>query len=243
MGICGMVSVTFRQKSAEEVVALAVRYGMRGIEWGGDVHVPCGGLARAREVGEMTRGSGLETFSYGSYFRVGDEGFSAVADTALELGCRTVRIWAPAKASAQCSEKEFARAAEALAAVCETARRSHVLVCLEFHNGTMNDCAEGFYKLRGAGAADLKTYWQPLYLRRRNLQEIAALNTNIENVHVYHWIYSDPVQRRLLEEAEDDWKEYAALLGAKKFLLEFCKDDAEENFARDARTLHKLLGE
>lgn len=240
----GMVSVTFRQKSVREVIALAQQNNLRGIEWGGDVHVPCGDLVKAREVGRMTRDAALENFSYGSYFRVGDADFDAAVETAIALGCRVIRIWAPPIASALCSPEDFARAADLLAQVCEAAARCGMLVCLEYHNGTMNDCADGFYRLAAnVRATNLKTYWQPLYGRERNLQEIAALGDKIENVHVYHWIYKDPVQRKLLEEAAGDWRDYIDLLGARNYLLEFCKDDTEDNFVRDAKTLRKLLGE
>ena len=46
----GLVSITFREKSPEEIVGLVVEAGLDGIEWGGDVHVPHGDLAKAREV-------------------------------------------------------------------------------------------------------------------------------------------------------------------------------------------------
>lgn len=239
----GMVSVTFRRKSVSEIIALARQNNLFGIEWGGDVHVPCGDLAKAREVGRLTRDAALENFSYGSYFRVGDADFNAAAETALALGCRVVRIWAPPKASALCSPEDFARAAEQLGQVCESAARCGILVCLEYHNGTMNDCADGFYRLSAhVRTANLKTYWQPLYGRERNLREIAALGDKIENVHVYHWIYKDIVQRKLLEEGAEDWRSYIDVLGARSYLLEFCKDDAVDNFVRDAQALRKLLG-
>lgn len=38
----GLVSVTFRQKSVEEIAALTAEAGLSGVEWGGDVHVPPG---------------------------------------------------------------------------------------------------------------------------------------------------------------------------------------------------------
>ena len=42
----GLVSVTFRQKSVEEIAALTAEAGLSGVEWGGDVH----GLPGDREA-------------------------------------------------------------------------------------------------------------------------------------------------------------------------------------------------
>ncbi len=50
----GLVSITCRKLTPQEVVSLCARAGVRGIEWGGDVHVPAGDVALAREVGALT---------------------------------------------------------------------------------------------------------------------------------------------------------------------------------------------
>ena len=47
--IC-LTSVTFRRMKPEEILRVAARAGIEGIEWGGDVHVPAGDLAAARRV-------------------------------------------------------------------------------------------------------------------------------------------------------------------------------------------------
>ena len=60
----GICSVTFRDKSPEEVIALSVASGLKGIEWGADVHVPLGDLEHTLRVGELTRAAGLEVAGY-----------------------------------------------------------------------------------------------------------------------------------------------------------------------------------
>ena len=55
----GLVSITFRQLQPREIITLVQKSGLKGIEWGGDVHVPHGNLHAAREVGHMTREAGL----------------------------------------------------------------------------------------------------------------------------------------------------------------------------------------
>ena len=46
----GLTSVTFRQKTIDEIVALARKAQLDGIEWGGDVHVPAGDVQAARHA-------------------------------------------------------------------------------------------------------------------------------------------------------------------------------------------------
>lgn len=36
----GLTSISFRGKTCTEVIGLAKKAGLDGIEWGGDVHVP-----------------------------------------------------------------------------------------------------------------------------------------------------------------------------------------------------------
>ncbi|MBD3315040.1 MAG: sugar phosphate isomerase/epimerase, partial [Chitinivibrionales bacterium] len=89
MLIPGLVSITFRRLSPSRIVGCAHGAGLASVEWGGDIHAPPGDLARAREVGSMTREAGLAVAAYGSYYRVGEnEGggltFESVLETALE---------------------------------------------------------------------------------------------------------------------------------------------------------------
>jgi sugar phosphate isomerase/epimerase len=66
----GLVSITFRALAPHEVVDLVVRAGLKGVEWGGDVHVPHGDEVRAKEVAALTREAGLCCCAYGSYYRL-----------------------------------------------------------------------------------------------------------------------------------------------------------------------------
>jgi sugar phosphate isomerase/epimerase len=68
----GLLSVTFRQLPVEQIVSLAVSAGLESIEWGGDIHVPPGNLARARHVKQLCDDAKLEISAYGSYYRAGD---------------------------------------------------------------------------------------------------------------------------------------------------------------------------
>ncbi|MNI10046.1 hypothetical protein D3C73_631400 [compost metagenome] len=50
----GLVSVTFRRLSVEEIVMMVQKAGLQDIEWGGDIHVPHGNFQRAHEVAKLT---------------------------------------------------------------------------------------------------------------------------------------------------------------------------------------------
>ena len=54
----GLVSITFRNLSVQEISGLAAKSGLVGIEWGGDVHVPHGDVGAARKVRKLTVDAG-----------------------------------------------------------------------------------------------------------------------------------------------------------------------------------------
>ncbi len=101
----GLVSVTFRQLSVQDIVNLTARAGLDAIEWGGDVHVPHGDLNAARAARIATEHAGLRVAAYGSYYRAGhaDTGpFEDVLASAVELGAPCIRIWAGRQGSGHC---------------------------------------------------------------------------------------------------------------------------------------------
>ena len=67
----GIVSVTFRQFTPEKIIELAKENGLSYIEWGSDVHVPAGNMEKAAEVATLMEKAGMESVSYGTYYRLG----------------------------------------------------------------------------------------------------------------------------------------------------------------------------
>ena len=51
--IKGLVSISFRSKSVEEIALAARDAGLEAIEWGGDVHTPHGDIAAAHNAREI----------------------------------------------------------------------------------------------------------------------------------------------------------------------------------------------
>ena len=134
----GLVSISFRKLTPEEIVPLAVRCGLECIEWGSDVHVPVGDSERARQVGELTRQAGLEVSCYGSYYRLTDaEGApDDVVATAKALGAPLIRVWAGILGSAAATEADRAM-------VVRNARR---IADLAAADGITEAVAENIYR-------------------------------------------------------------------------------------------------
>src|SRR5262245_53309073 len=235
----GLVSVTFRQLTPAEIIALSVEHGMRAIEWGGDVHVPVGDLARAREVATQCADAGIGVEAYGSYYRTTGE-FGPVLETAIALGATRVRVWAGERGSAE--ESDRGRVVRALRGVVGDAQRAGVEVAVEYHANTLTDSLVSATKLLGE-VPGLRSYWQPPIGSTLGdaldavpiLQPVAA--------HVFSW---DDVGRRLpLVSRERLWRaviaELRALPGTRYALLEFVRDDDPLVFGVDAAVLRGWL--
>lgn len=244
----GLCSITFRDLAPAEIVSLAKQAGIEGIEWGGDIHVPHGDLAKAREVRQMTADAGIAMPSYGSYYRVGagePAPFEAVLATAVELGAPVVRVWAGEKGSAEADAPYRAMVEKDSFAIAELARQAGVAVAYEYHGKTLTDTLDSTLSLLQAVApAGMKTYWQPRGAggRAGNLHELSAVLPHLSHVHCYWWVGHT---RLPLAGGAADWKEYlvtaARADGDRTVYIEFVRDDAPANFLTDAATLKDWL--
>ncbi len=192
----GLCSVTFRTKTVAKIISLSAKQGLDCIEWGGDIHVPCGKTARAEKVGAATVKAGLGVYSYGSYFRCDDlDKFERTSDTAYALGAKIIRVWAGTKDAEKCSEEDFLRLTETLRRCCDFAQKRGQTVACEFHGGTYNNGRENALRLiKSVDRKNFKTYWQPIYWKkfvsdeervRDNIDTIVALSPYIACVHAY----------------------------------------------------------
>ncbi|MBC7809125.1 MAG: TIM barrel protein [Akkermansiaceae bacterium] len=260
----GLCSVTLRKHSAPEVIRLAAQAGLSGIEWGGDVHVPPGDLANARNVGAQTRDAGLAVISYGSYYRLAHseaEGmaFAAVLETALALEAPVVRTWAGTKSPEKASPAEKAAVVADAVRIASLAHSAGVRVALEFHANTLTetlDSAQGL--LRAANHANLYTLWQPIYWGdgatvAANEAILRALLPRMAHLHVFTWEQKTPgvTERFPLAHGETAWRQYLSLLTANPaedahtrwLCLEFVAGDSPDNLSADAATLKHWLSD
>lgn len=248
----GLVSITFRSLPALEVLDLAARTGLAGIEWGGDVHVPHGDLETARKIGEATRERGLAVEAYGSYYRLAEsegEGlsFDAVAETACALGAPVIRVWPGRRGSAEADEA-YREAIVRDALRCgETARRAGLAIAYECHANSLTDSASSLRDLlRASEHPGVLTLWQPPNGRplEECMESLAAALPRLAHIHVFHW-WPAADTRRPLAEGADRWRAYiGAIVRAGRspaFLLEFVPGDDPAILAREAETLKSWL--
>ncbi|MFG1621255.1 sugar phosphate isomerase/epimerase family protein [Kribbella sp. NPDC049227] len=247
MGVrTGLVSVTFRQLPADEVVELAAKAGLGAIEWGGDVHVPLGNLVTAKRVRALCEVHGLGIAAYGSYLRAGsidrEEMRSAVA-TAEALGAPRIRVWAGNVGTAQAGVGDRMAVTRGLAELADVAASSGIEIAMEFHRNTLTDEVDSTITLLlDVGAPNLKTYWQPPVDLddAQCLDQLEALMPWLTTVHVFSWWPSNT--RLPLAGRESLWRPVLDRLAAEpreiNALLEFVADDSPEQLAKDAADLH-----
>jgi 3-dehydroshikimate dehydratase len=236
----GLVSVTFRQLVPVEIIDLVVAHGLRAVEWGGDVHVPVGDLAVAREVGRRCADAGIAVEAYGSYYR-GTGDFGPVLETAIALGAPRVRVWAGKLGSGE--ETDRAAVVAELRRAAELAADVGVEVAVEYHANTLTDTLPSALELFREVPA-LKPYWQPPVGSSLQDALVAVPALAPVTAHVFSW--DDAGRRLALADRAELWRpvlaELAALPGTRYALLEFVRDDDPRAFAEDAAVLRRWLG-
>ena len=118
----GVASVTFRNKTSEEVVEIAKKAGVSYIEWGADVHVKT--FADAEKVKKLCDENNIKISSYGSYYRVGShkkEEWENICKNAHVMGADSVRVWLGKKDSEETSEEEYGNLLSDLEFMCDKA--------------------------------------------------------------------------------------------------------------------------
>ncbi|MBR6374393.1 MAG: sugar phosphate isomerase/epimerase [Victivallales bacterium] len=236
----GLLSVTFRDLPFERIIELAVKAGLEGIEWGGDVHVVPGDLEAAERIGKATRDAGLRVYSYGSYWR-GDSEPTMIAETASALGAQWIRIWAGRLGSSECPPEMRREIAANLRGLCRCS--NGLQVAAEWHPDTLTDTAASAARLlEDVGEGNFFCYFQRNSHISDNLGELASFpKGRIRAVHVQQY---ENGQRFPLAKGMVEWRKLLAMIPEEApALLEFVKGNSEEQFFEDARVLRQLAGE
>jgi sugar phosphate isomerase/epimerase len=258
----GLCSITFRSLDADAVLALAVRAGVEGIEWGADGHVPPGGGAAVEQLAARCRDAGIEVVSYGSYLGFGpadgaDENAGAVAavlDSADALGAPMVRIWAELGVGPDAPEPDRERAAARTAAIVAAVVARGFIPALEFHPYTLTETAASAMELLGAlGDPGVRTHWQPDPARTDGdaLAELTRVTPRLAHLHAFSWGPGGIGERRALADGADLWTralaiadhDGAPLPGRRFALCEYVRDDDPDQFVADAATLRAWLAD
>lgn len=247
----GLVSVTFRELSVEEVVATAKKAGLEGIEWGGDVHVPAGDIAAAENARKLTEEAGLSVFAYGSYFRPGmcedaAEEFKPVLASAVALGAPVIRVWAGAKWSWYADEAYSNKVIADTQIICDMAAEKNIKIAYEYHGWTLTDNPMSARDAKErVGRDNMRLYWQPNYCCSKEDNELALqiLMPHMDYIHVFYWT---PVGEKLaFEGALDIWKKYVEFIKADNkdhcLMMEFVKDGKVEQLFEDVKALKSII--
>lgn len=240
----GLVSVSFRALSPDEIIDLTLKAGLDCIEWGGDVHVPVGDIALAQEIGARTRAAGLENACYGSYYRLTDaeNGMAEkVVATAKALGAPLIRVWAGRLGSAESDAENRAMIIRNMRRLADMAAKEQIATAFEWHGGTLTDTTDSALELLHAiDHPNVGTLWQPpVNLSIENCTDgIRRAAPYIRNIHVFSW---NGTQRLALADGAEKWHacldEIRKLPGEHRLMMEFVRDDSPTQFFEDAACL------
>ncbi|MFV0503834.1 MAG: sugar phosphate isomerase/epimerase family protein [Lachnospirales bacterium] len=233
----GFTTVTFRNKSIEEIIDIAKKADVDGIEWGGDVHVTSVQEAhRAKNLmGQMA------VTSYGTYYKCENNEIENIIEIANALDAPTIRVWCGSESpSNNTSYEELV--SKNLKKLCTSTHRN---ITLEYHRGTLTENYKSTLNiLNKVDCKNLFTMWQPNpdISYEEHFEEIKNLKPYIKNVHVFNWENREVKnQRFLLRDNLKKWSEYINLIGENNYILEFVKDNRDENFISDINSLKGLI--
>lgn len=256
----GLCSITVRALTTGEVIDVACRAGVVGIEWGADVHAPPGGGHTLVALGARTRDAGLDVASYGSYLGMapptGDDTsvVDAVLDSAQALGAPLVRIWTELGVTPTSPESERRRVADRTAAFVDRIAGGDLLAALEFHPGTLTETAASARELVDTvDRPELRTHWQPDPALPADvaLAELAQVTSRLAHLHVFTWGPRGIEDRRPLADGADLWRpaltladrDGAPLPGPRYALCEYVRGDDPQQLVADVRALNRWLDE
>ena len=240
----GLVSISFRGNTAEELIQAAKETGITAIEWGSDVHVPAGDVQRAAQVKALCEKARIAIPEYGSYYYLAEapETFQGVLACAKALGTNKIRIWGGKKSSDTLRSADYAALVEDARRICDLA--PDMTLCLECHKNSVTDEYHTTLRfLQDVDRKNLKMFWQPNQFRDfgYNLDALKALLPYVESVHVFSW---DREQKFPLAAMEGDWKQYLTLLkaaGVENYMLEFMHNNSLDSLGETTKTLKSWL--
>ncbi len=243
----GLVSISFRQHTPEEILEAVKNAGLSCVEWGSDIHAPCRNLARLHEIAALQKESGIACSSYGTYFRLGETPVEELEDyinAAKILDTGILRLWCGSK----CGAEMTAREREDLLAVCRRAAAIAALhgvkLCMECHKNTFTENPDDVrWLMEQVNSPAFRMYWQPFQWQdaQTNIENARAVAPYAEHIHVFHW----KEDRKLpLSDAIEEWRMYLREFSAPRtLLLEFMPDDQIGSLPAETRGLKTIIGE
>lgn len=241
----GLVSISFRKHSPEEILSEMKKAGLGYIEWGSDVHAPVGEPGRVAEVVRLQREAGITCCSYGTYFRLGENDPEEIRDyiaVAKQLGTDVLRLWAGRKSHLNVTEEERERLFADTKRVVAIAEELGAVICLECHRNTYTEHLAGTLELLDAIPSEsFRMYWQPNpdVSFEENLTYLRAVSSRLAHLHVFYWSAKEHLP---LSGGVAEWHRYLAdLTGEHGALLEFMPDNLLSSLSTEASALFEIV--
>ena len=238
----GLVSVSFRTHSPEQILAAMRDAGLCCIEWGSDVHVP---PEKAEEIALLQKSYAIECCSYGTYFRLGVtpiEELEGYIKAAKILGTNILRLWCGNKNSEDYTETEKEELFSACAAAANIAKQNSAVLCMECHIKTYTNKKEAALELMQAvGSESFRMYWQPnqFNTEEENIAYAKLISPYTEHIHVFNW---KGKEKYPLVDAKDIWRAYLSCFTADRaLLLEFMPDGRIDSLEEETAALKEIV--
>ncbi len=242
----GLVSVSFREHSTDELVKAVSDAGLDCIEWGSDVHAPYNDPDALAHIVKLQKEYGITCSSYGTYFRFQKTDISelpAYIAAAKALGTNILRLWCGVKGSESYNEDEVGK--KELFDLCrkaaDIAEKENVYLCMECHSRTYTDSPESTVELMKAiNSSHFCMFWQPNQNRDvdYNIDFARTIEPYTKNLHVFHWEGSNKFP---LSKGASDWQKYIGIFNDNRaLLLEFLYDDKLSSLSSEAATLKEI---
>lgn len=246
--IIAFTTVTFRNKSIDEIFDIARENHINYIEWGGDTHLKVGDDATLDYIATKSIEYNIKALSYGSYYRLGEhdyDKFMLICGLANGIGATVIRIWIGSKPSKKTSETEFIEMTNELTKLCEIADKYKLKIAGEFHSNTYNDNSSSAIKLiQACKMPNYGTYWQSLERYGRDKSNLTELLPYLLGVHVFN--QKNYNIRYPLNHKQYKWKSYIDIIKSRDdlpLILEFVKNDDPAIFKSDTDYLRTLVKE
>ena len=258
----GLVSISYRKASAEQIVRLCERHNLMEIEWGGDMHVPHGNIKEAGRIAKLCRDAGISIVSYGAYcdpatFHENGLDFSPLADTALALGAPILRCWCGEQASKRgirITQQVYDDMVSNSVKMSRECQKKGIKISYEYvydsvkalFNTQRHMAAQRF--LEDAAHENTYSHWQQRGVGEDNLEGLRYLIANnlLTIVHAnFHEADATTTPEQSIAKRKNDWPFYRKLLETYdrpySILVETCTDDDPEHLTIYLEALKKYL--
>ena len=242
----GLVSISFRKHTPREILEAMREAGLTHIEWGSDVHAPCGDLQKVKEIAELQKEYGVTCSSYGTYFRLGETPIEQLRDyisAAKLLGTDILRLWCGNKSGEDMTDQEREALLWQSKEAARIAEEEGVVLCMECHKKTFTQrLSDTLALMREVNSPHFRMYWQPFQWQtaEQNLAHAEAIAPYVYHIHVFQWKGTDKFS---LCEGIGEWQAYLSKFETPRtLLLEFMPDDKLSTLMHEADALKTIIG-